>query len=105
MVLDGHSHSNIWEGTAASGVIMNGIYTNMPYSGVYYLKSFPGFIRNIETSNYEAYPYMFASSASNPPLFYQKDSNTTGLLDTNFTLRVDSIPSAYITVIRVDDRI
>ena len=105
MVLDGHSHSNIWEGTAASGVIMGGIYTNMPYSGVYYLKSFPGFIRNIETSNYEAYPYMFASSASNPPLFYQKDSNTTGLLDTDFALRIDGIPSAYITIIRVDDRI
>lgn len=98
-------------GDPTQGTIMEGVFDNViknldddfPYAA--YLVRDTGFITHIETSNYATYPYMFYCTSDTPSRFYQKDSNTTGLLDTDFTLRVDSIPDAYITIIRVDDRI
>lgn len=98
-------------GDVTKGTLMEGVNDNYPnnlsvvFSGASYLLTTSGFINHIETSNYDTYPYMFYSTGDVPPRFYQKDANTTALLDTLFTLRVDNIPSAYITIIRVDDRI
>lgn len=59
------------------------------------------FLEKVETSNYKMPgQYIFVCDSGCPPKFYQQNPTESA-----FTLHVDNIPSGFINIIRLDDRI
>lgn len=63
---------------------------------------FSGFANHLETTNfgYDKTPYFFVSIAGAPPVFYQRDKDTS-----SFVQRITSIPNSEITQIRADNKL
>jgi len=63
-----------------------------------------GNVQQVETTNYQDFPYIFASLEGSPSTFYQKEAMYYDDIETEFFECSTGLPNSNITVIRADDR-